>query len=151
MSFDLPAAPTEITAGLLTAALRDGGLVDGTPDVEVRAVHVDPLPAGTAFLGQLARLDLCRAEVSQHIRERQRRGADRVAREQDEGRAGGQQRANPTALLLSALLMLRYLDEDETAAKILAALKAYIDTHPEGPYYSFGGAFAGTVPITCSV
>ena len=30
----------------------------------------------------------------------------------------GQQRANPTALLLSALLMLRYLDEDETAARI---------------------------------
>ena len=35
----------------------------------------------------------------------------------------GQQRANPTALLLSALLMLRYLDEDETAEQILAALK----------------------------
>jgi isocitrate dehydrogenase (NAD+) len=35
----------------------------------------------------------------------------------------GQQRANPTALLLSALLMLRYLDEDETAARIMAALE----------------------------
>ena len=35
----------------------------------------------------------------------------------------GRQRANPTALLLSALLMLRYLDEDEHAARILAALE----------------------------
>ena len=35
----------------------------------------------------------------------------------------GRQRANPTALLLSAVLMLRYLDEDETAERILAALK----------------------------
>ena len=35
----------------------------------------------------------------------------------------GRQLANPTALLLSALLMLRYLDEDEQAARILAALE----------------------------
>ncbi len=35
----------------------------------------------------------------------------------------GRQVANPTALLLSALLMLRYLDEDEQAARILAALE----------------------------
>ena len=35
----------------------------------------------------------------------------------------GRQLANPTALLLSALLMLRYLDEDEHAARILAALE----------------------------
>ena len=35
----------------------------------------------------------------------------------------GRQLANPTALLLSALLMLRYLDEDEPAARILAALE----------------------------
>ena len=35
----------------------------------------------------------------------------------------GRQRANPTAVLLSAVLMLRYLDEDETAERILAALK----------------------------
>ena len=35
----------------------------------------------------------------------------------------GQQLANPTALLLSAVLMLRYLDEDEQAARILAALE----------------------------
>ena len=35
----------------------------------------------------------------------------------------GKQLANPTALLLSALLMLRYLDEDDQAARILAALE----------------------------
>ncbi len=35
----------------------------------------------------------------------------------------GRQLANPTALLLSALLMLRYLDEDDQAARILAALE----------------------------
>ena len=35
----------------------------------------------------------------------------------------GRQLANPIALLLSALLMLRYLDEDEQAARILAALE----------------------------
>ncbi len=35
----------------------------------------------------------------------------------------GRQLANPTALLLSALLMLRYLDEDEQAARILTALE----------------------------
>ena len=35
----------------------------------------------------------------------------------------GRQLANPTALLLSALLMLRYLDEDGQAARILAALE----------------------------
>ena len=35
----------------------------------------------------------------------------------------GRQLANPTALLLSALLMLRYLDEDEHAARILTALE----------------------------
>lgn len=35
----------------------------------------------------------------------------------------GRQLANPTALLLSALLMLRYLDEDAQAARILAALE----------------------------
>lgn len=35
----------------------------------------------------------------------------------------GQGLANPTALLLSALLMLRYLDEDEQAARILAGLE----------------------------
>ena len=35
----------------------------------------------------------------------------------------GRQLANPIALLLSALLMLHYLDEDEQAARILAALE----------------------------
>lgn len=35
----------------------------------------------------------------------------------------GRQLANPTALLLSALLMLRYLDEDEQVVRILAALE----------------------------
>ena len=35
----------------------------------------------------------------------------------------GRQLANPIALLLSALLMLRYLDEDEQAARILRALE----------------------------
>ena len=35
----------------------------------------------------------------------------------------GQQKANPTALLLSAVLMLRHLDEGETADRIFAALK----------------------------
>ena len=35
----------------------------------------------------------------------------------------GRQLANPIALLLSALLMLRYLDEDEQAARIRAALE----------------------------
>ena len=39
----------------------------------------------------------------------------------------GQQRANPTALLLSALLMLRYLDEDETAARIFNALEKVLE------------------------
>ena len=34
----------------------------------------------------------------------------------------GQQKANPTALLLAAILMLRHLDEDETADRIFAAL-----------------------------
>ena len=35
----------------------------------------------------------------------------------------GQQIANPTALLLSAALMLRHLDENETAARVVEALK----------------------------
>ena len=35
----------------------------------------------------------------------------------------GQQRANPTALLLSSVLMLRYLDEDETADRIVGGLE----------------------------
>jgi len=32
--------------------------------------------------------------------------------------------------------------------KMLAELKEYVDANPDGPYYSFGGAFAGTVDIT---
>ena len=39
----------------------------------------------------------------------------------------GQQRANPTALLLSAVLMLRYLDEDETADRIVAGLTQVLE------------------------
>ena len=35
----------------------------------------------------------------------------------------GQQRANPTALLLSSVLMLRYLDEDAMADRIVAGLE----------------------------
>lgn len=53
-------------------------------------------------------------------------GDDRAVFEAVHGTApdiAGQQRANPTALLLSALLMLRYLNEDETADRIFAALK----------------------------
>lgn len=38
----------------------------------------------------------------------------------------GMQRANPTALLLSALLMLRYLNENAVAAHILIALKTVL-------------------------
>ena len=53
-------------------------------------------------------------------------GAQRALFEAVHGTApdiAGQQRANPTAVLLSAVWMLRYLDEDETAGRILAALK----------------------------
>ena len=53
-------------------------------------------------------------------------GAQRALFEAVHGTApdiAGQQRANPTAVLLSAIWMLRYLDEDETAGLILAALK----------------------------
>ena len=53
-------------------------------------------------------------------------GVERAVFEAVHGTApdlAGRQRANPTALLLSAVLMLRYLDEDETAERILAALK----------------------------
>jgi isocitrate dehydrogenase (NAD+) len=35
----------------------------------------------------------------------------------------GQDKANPTALLLSAVLMLQHLDEDATAERILTALR----------------------------
>ena len=53
-------------------------------------------------------------------------GVERTVFEAVHGTApdiASRQRANPTALLLSAVLMLRYLDEDETAERILAALK----------------------------
>lgn len=32
--------------------------------------------------------------------------------------------------------------------KMLAELKAYVDANPDGPYFSFGGAFSGAVDIT---
>ena len=38
----------------------------------------------------------------------------------------GQDKANPTALLLSAVLMLHHLDEDEMAARIMTALWAVL-------------------------
>jgi thiamine kinase-like enzyme len=62
MTPPLPSHPEEITAELLTEVLRDGGHVEGTPDVEVTAVTVEPFAAGTAFLGLLARLDVTYAD-----------------------------------------------------------------------------------------
>jgi len=60
----LPEQPTDLTPELLTAALRDGGHVEGTPDVEVTALDIEPLAAGTAFLGALARLGVTYADAA---------------------------------------------------------------------------------------
>ena len=62
MTPSLPERPTDITAELLTAVLRDGGHVAGAADVEVTAVKAEPLAAGTAFFGLLARLDVTYAD-----------------------------------------------------------------------------------------
>ncbi len=64
MTPPLPERPEDLTPELLTALLRDGGHVDGTPDAEVTALDIEPLAAGTAFLGALARLDVTYADPS---------------------------------------------------------------------------------------
>ncbi|MFT7649943.1 MAG: hypothetical protein ACI8Y4_004708 [Candidatus Poriferisodalaceae bacterium] len=57
----LPATLHDIDAAWLTKALRHGG----TDDASVTSVDIDPLGPGTAFLGELARLDVTH-ESGQH-------------------------------------------------------------------------------------
>ncbi len=61
MTLALPPTPSGLDPATLTAALTDGGLVAGTP-CQVLDVRIDPLAAGTAFLGLLARLEITYAD-----------------------------------------------------------------------------------------
>lgn len=58
MTFRLPATPEELTPEILTAALRDGGEAQASPDAEVTTADVERIAVGAAFLGLLARVEV---------------------------------------------------------------------------------------------
>lgn len=50
----------------------------------------------------------------------------------------------PMMVFASALVM----PNEGDPGKMLAQVREYVDTHPDGPFFSYGGAFEGSVEIT---